>query len=349
MKQRGVFLIGLFLVASYYFIFPRQSGRELVLSPIGLVSLEFDGDSAVTGNSSLLALQSNNLAGFFNRDWRLVSLYSSDRMAVDDGWIALSDTESVKILDPDGRLRSRIPVRAYPVSRNGHLYLYNGSAGRLMRVDPSNGRVMWTKEYFVPVTVLDGREERTLVGLLDGRIEIISDNGEVELEYRPGGSRVEGVYGGALSESGSSVALITGLDPQRFILLEERKNGFRPIAHHETQTDFRRSVPLQFVRGDRQVLYEAADSVASYNVELGFLSSISLPGSPMAWEDSLSTGALILAGRQDGSVELRMLSRYDRVLYEASLPSTTMDMRLVDDEVLLVGDRYVGILKMTVQ
>jgi hypothetical protein len=186
-------------------------------------------DSSVTDATSLLALKSNDLAGFFDRERRLVSLYSSDRMAVDDRWIAVSEPDSVRILDPDGRLRSRIAVRAYPISRNGHLYLYDGSAGRLNRIDPSNGRVMWTKEYLASVTVLDGRQDRTLVGLLDGRIEVISEDGDVELEYRPGGSRVEAVYGGALSESGSSVALITGLDPQRFILMEEKKNGFRPI------------------------------------------------------------------------------------------------------------------------
>ena len=349
MKQRGVFLIGLFLITCYFFIFPRQSGRELVISPIGLVSLESGGDSTVMDTSSLLALKSNDLAGFFDRERRLVSLYSSERMAVDDRWIAVSEPDSVRILDPDGRLRSRIAVRAYPISRNGHLYLYNGSAGRLKRVDPSNGRVMWTKEYLASVTVLDGRQNRTLVGLLDGRIEVISEDGDVELEYRPGGSRVEAVYGGALSESGSSVALITGLDPQRFILMEERKNGFRPISHHDTQTDFRRSVPVQFVRGGRQVLYEASASIASFDVESGLISSINFPGTPVAWEDSSSTGALIVAGRQEGSVGLRMLSRYDRVLYEAALPSSTTDLRLDDDEILIVGDRYVGILEMTVQ
>jgi hypothetical protein len=69
----------------------------------------------------------------------------------------------------------------------------------------------------------------------------------------------------------------------------------------------------------------------------------------VAWEDSSSIGALIVAGRHEGSVGLRMLSRYDRVLYEAALPSTTTDLRLDDDEILIVGDRYVGILEMTVQ
>lgn len=349
MKQRGVFFIGLILISVYYFLFPRGSGKELILTPDSLTSLEPTESAAGLSPGRTLAISSGSRAGFVNDNHELISLYTSDRMAIDDHWIAVSGDDGLDLLEPDGRLITRIPDSSFPISRNGNLYLYRNDAGVLLKIDPVSGRIMWRLEYISPVTVLDGRQGRTLVGLLDGRVQLIDDSGKVLLGYRPGGSRVEAVYGGALSSDGSKIALITGLDPQRFILLEERKNGFRPVAHHNTSTDFRRSVSIGFIRDNSQILYESDGYITAINLNGYEIQSMELSGRLIGWLDNVITDTLMLLGRKDGKVIVKMLSRHDLTLFEHSLPIDTTGMLRDRNYAIIIGNDNLGVLEFTVQ
>jgi hypothetical protein len=349
MKQRGVFLIGLIIITIYYFLFPRGSGRELVISPDSLTSLTPSKTSVSPAPGRTLAIRSGSRAGFVDPDHKIVSLYSSEKMAVDDQWLAISRDGGLDILESDGRLISRISQDAYPISRNGNLYLYRDEYGILSKVDPGNGRILWKKEYISPITVIDGRENRTLVGFLDGRVQLISNDGTILLEYSPGGSRVEVIYGAALSSDGSKIGLISGLDPQRFILLEERKNGYRPVAHHNTETDFRRPVPIGFVRNDRQILYESKDSVASVELNNYEVRPMTLPGRLTGWLDDVIDETLVLLGRNNDQIVLKILSGNDLTFFEGNLPSDTVGILSDRNFAIIVGSDSLAALEFSVQ
>lgn len=349
MKQRGVFLIGLIIITFYYFFFPRDSGKELVVLPDSLLSLDKPQTTVTPSPGQTLAIHNGQRTGFISMDHELISLYTSDKMAVDDRWLAISGPNGLEIHEPDGRLISRINNTAFPVTRNGNLFLYQDEFGILSKIDPANGRTLWEKEYISPLTVLDGRAGRTLVGLLDGRAQLIDDSGTVILEYRPGGSRVEAIYGGTLSSDGTKIALISGLDPQRFILLEERKNGFRPVAHHNTETDFRRWVPMGFVRDNQQVLYESGDFVAAVEMNGYEIHSLEHSGRLSGWLDNTISETLILLGKDKGEVSIKMLSRNDLVVFEGLLPPDTSGIRRDRNFALIVGDDNLAILEFSVK
>ncbi len=349
MKQRGVFLIGLILITVYYFLFPRGSGKELVIVPDSLTSLESPEQSGIISSASVMVIRSGGKAGFLNNSHELFSLFSSNRMAVDNKWIAVSGENGLDLMEPDGRLIARIPDFSFPVSRNGNLYTYGSGAGILSKINPDNGRILWRREYISTVTVLDGRMGRTLVGLLDGRLELIDDSGEVLLRYRPGGSRVEAIYGGALSGDGTTIALISGLEPQRFILLDERKNGFRPVTHHNTDTDFRRYVSIGFIRNDKQVIYEGNRSVMTMNLSGYGVQSMELSGRLTGWTDNPETDTLLLLGRNNEDNLVRMLSRHDLTLFESYLPSETTEILRDRNYAIIVGGERIAALEFSVR
>lgn len=349
MKQRGVFLIGLIIITFYYFFFPQESGKELVVSPDSLISLENPEITVTPLPGQTLAIHNGRRAGFVSMDHDLMTLYTSDKMAVDDHWLAISGSNGLEIQEPDGRLISRISDSSFPISRNGHLFLYRDVFGILSKIDPASGRILWEKEYISPLTVLDGRTGRTLVGLLDGRVQLIDDSGTVLLEYRPGGSRVQAIYGGALSSDGSGIALIAGLDPQRFILLEERKNGFRPVAHHNTETDFRHYVPMGFVRDNQRVLYESGDFVAAVDTSGYEIQSLDLSGRLLGWIDNIMPDSLILLGENKGEVTLKMLSKNDLAVFEGALPPDTAGIRRDRNFAIIVGEENLAILEFSVK
>lgn len=350
MKQRGVFLIGLILITFYFFLFPRFSGKELILRPETYLVL--DNAEKVPGLSAasdeeLIAIHSGNTAVFLNSEHEIAGLYTSSSMAVDDSWLAYSSGEGIDILDSRGRLTSRIPDKGIPVSRNGNLYIF--SLDRVSKVNPGNGSIYWSMEFVSPVTVLDGRHDRTLVGLLDGRVYLVGDSGEILLNYRPGGSRFEAVYGGVMSPDGKRIAIISGIDPQRFVLLEERKNGFRPVTHHDTGTDFRRGIPMGFVRGDRQLVYENIQNVSSVNLLNFNIAELPLKGSLAGWADDPVPGVLALLGAEGQGRSFKLLSRMNLTVLDSPVPAETTDITGMNDSIFITEDNAVGILEFSVQ
>ncbi len=349
MKQRGVFLIGLILITVYYFLFPRGSGKELILSPDSLTILEATGFSVSSSSTTVSVVRNGSNAGYLDSGHELLTFFKADRMAADRYWIAVSGDDGLSLMEPDGRLISRIPESGYPAARNGQLFLYRNDSGTLIKINTQNGRRLWTREFISAITVLDGIPGKTLVGLLDGRVELIDDTGEIILDYRPGGSRVEAVYGGALSGDGSKIALISGLDPQRFILLEERKNGYRPVAHHDTGTDFRRLVSIEFVRDDGQVLYENNGYVNAVNLNGYRIQPLILSGRLMTAIDNPVRDTLLLFGKDDGKGTMKILTRHDRTLFESSLPSDTAEIVRDRDYALIVAGNRIAVLEFSVR
>ncbi len=349
MKQRGVFLIGAILMGIYYFLFPRASGKELVIIPESYTSLSSYDISGAPASGGMNVMRSGDTAAYFNQDFSLVARYGSQRMAVDDEWLVLPGDEGLDIIDPDGRLRGRITGNSTPIARNGSLFVYNRDVGRLSRVDPSNGALIWTREFLSTLTVLDSADGRTLVGLLDGRALVLNPDGEILLRYLPGGSRVEAIYGGSLNSDGTALALVSGLNPQRFILLEERKNGFRPVSHHDTESDFRRFVPVGFVGDDNRVLYEGNDEVIAVDTTTYSITHLDLDGAPVDWADDTVTRTLALLGNDRGESIMKILSRQDLTFFESKLPRGTTGLKMDGENLILVGEEYVGVLRTEVQ
>ena len=320
MKQRGVFLAGAVFSVLYFFLFPRGAGREPVLLPESLTPMD---STSVTSSSvgPTRAVVAQGRAGYFDSNHSLTAFYAADRIAANDEWLALPGEDGVEIIEPDGRLRVRIPLSGTPLIRRDSLYLYHEEAGRLTQVAPQDGRVLWTQNFLSPLTVLDAAQERTFVGLLDGRAFVFGSSGDLLLEYRPGGSRIEAIYGGAFSDDGKSLALISGLDPQRFVLLEERKNGYRPVTHHDTGTDFRRGVPVGFVAGGGRILYEGNGSVTAVDRVDFIPRDLPIEGYPLGWVGGLLPDTLMLLDRQKDGDGMTLLSRDDLLLYTGKIPS----------------------------
>jgi hypothetical protein len=185
--------------------------------------------------------------------------------------------------------------------------------------------------------------------LLDGRFFVIDDSGETLLEYKPGGSRVEAAYGGVLSPEGTFIALIAGQDPQRFILLEERKNGFRPVTHHETGTDFRRGILIGFIRGGHQILYENIGHAVALEMNTLVKQPVPLDGTLIGWVDDNRSGILTTLAKNDMNAAFEMLTRNNKSLFRSSLPSDAVGISGRGDSLFLLLDNRIGIMEHSVR
>jgi len=348
MKARSIAFLCILLFIIYFFVFARSAGKELIVVPKSVTALRDLNSPPARGAGPFLAIQNTRGAGFIDEEHELVSYYSGDRIALDKEWIAIYRENGLQLLKPTGRIISRFADSVYPIERDGNLYLADDS-GNLSKVDPTNGARIWEKNYISRLTSIDARADRTLVGLLDGRIELIDKNGKVLLSYKPGGSRVEAIYGAIISNDESKIALIAGLEPQRFLILEERRSIFRPIHHHNTASDYRRPISMGFIRNDRQVLYEGDGGVEVFDMNTKRLSEEGIPGTILRWIDNLAPETLTVLEAVGKDARIRMLTEGNLPIFDFALPSGSVDIVKDRNFVIIVGQYDISVLEFLLQ
>ncbi len=347
MKQRGILLIGIVLIAVYYFLFPRHSGLEPVLQPVSFTDYATAPRLASGESEELIPVCVDGNAAFLDEKYNLARYAEFDGIVAGSNWMAWPGEKSVVVAELDGSLRFRLQGQARPVSVKDHLYLYNSNAGQLEMVNPQSGVRLWLRESLSPLTALDAAGGKTLLGFLDGHVELISPEGKMEMCYEPGGSRIEAVYGAAIRKDAAAIALVSGLHPQRFVLLEEKKNGFRPVMHHDTGTGFRRRVPVGFVSDGSRVLYESASGTAAVNPEDGSVKILPVAGgAAFTWADSSGLDFLVLLGNSRDGPGIRILTSRDRTFFQGSVPPDIRNVLMSHKALILAGRHSVGVLAL---
>ncbi|KGM43013.1 hypothetical protein JY97_10015 [Alkalispirochaeta odontotermitis] len=349
MKARSITLLYIFLAIVYFFVFARSAGKELIVSPKSVTTFKVLDFPPAQSKGPFLAIQSGRRAGFINEEHELVSYYASDRIALDEEWIVIHQQNGLDLLEPTGRVIFHFPESAYPIARDGNLYIYADDSGTLSKIDTTDGSRIWKKDYISQITSIDARVDRTLVGLLDGRIELIDNYGEVLFSYKPGGSRIEAIYGAILSNDASKIALISGLEPQRFMVLEERRNSFIPIHHHNANSDYRRPISMGFIRDDSQILYEGGEGIEIFDMNTNKLSKKGFSGSVIRWIVNLVPGTLTVLKKDEEGTSIRMLTQKNLPIFDFALPSDSVDIIKDGNFVIIVGQDNIAALEFSLQ
>jgi hypothetical protein len=156
---------------------------------------------------------------------------------------------------------------------------------------------MWTYEFGAPLTCIDAAAGIVLTGSIDGIVEILDSNGKRIFNFEPGGSRYAVILGCVLSRNGSRLGIISGIDQQRFLLLERygSSGGEYKVVYHEfLDSGFRRPVRISFVDEDRRVVYEYSRGIGCYTIKSRQGIRIPLDGEITAIDDSGGNGFLFL-------------------------------------------------------
>lgn len=275
-------IIFLFLII-YFLIAARPVPREMVLTPKWISSLESDSPEYIgkISGSNNPAVASGELLPFALGS-RFGYIGASGQFAVNRNktndvylgakmWSEYNNApSSVEIKNTALETIVNIEnVNGYPVLLDNRIFIFGRDQNELSEIDPA-GDVMWTYQYGAPVTCIDAAAGLVLTGSLDGVIEILDTSGRRMFYFTPGGSRYEVILGCAIAPNGSRVAVICGIDAQRFMLLERLGNTgseYRVVHHEYLKTGFRRPVHILFVDEDRRVVYEREDGIGLYDIK----------------------------------------------------------------------------------
>ena len=205
-------------------------------------------------------------------------------------------------------------VKGYPFFRENRAFIIGNEQNSLSAIGPG-GEELWTHDFPAPITCIDTTQDFVLVGTLDGTVELLNFSGSpVFTPFEPGGSRLSVILGCAISRDASRLAIISGVDEQRFLLLERSGSNYRIIYHEFLGVGFRRDVQISFVDNDHKVAFERQGGLGIYDINSRTSTNLPLKGEVLILDDSGEDRFLYVISSQ-GPTEKRFIS----IRYPASI------------------------------
>jgi hypothetical protein len=296
-KQKYLFFLGFAVFLIYVFAAAQPIPQETTLEARWLSSLESNypiyinsyssnggngGVSEETGPSSppvLIPFETGNRFGYVRDDGYFTINQPKEGMVslADEYWTEYDALpESIRIWDPQNKPVLTIEnPGGYPLFLDNRIYILRNEQNSLSALD-RDGNTLWTRDFPAPLTCVDGAAGYVLAGTLDGAVELLdSSGGSLIPAFEPGGSRLSVVLGCAISADASMLAIVSGIDDQRFLLLERSGDTYKVVYHEFLGDGFRRAVYVAFIENDTQVAYEREGGLGLY--EIASRTSIALP------------------------------------------------------------------------
>ena len=278
-KKRIWWIVGITVMVVYFLVAARPIRKEINLTPLWVSSLNSD-TSTVLGSSSgtrtanvsreFLLFRLGERFGYVGID----GSFAMNRLR--QGYISQSESmwaefsavpSSIELMNLHGELQLTIENPAgYPFLSGERIYIVGSNQQSLSAISAS-GSTLWQYNFRSTLTALAALDEYVLAGTLDGSIELLDSDGKAVIPpFEVGGSQFAAVYGVAISDNAARIAVISGLNDQRFILLEYSGDMYRVIHHEFLGSGFRRPVHIHFVDGGRKVAFERSGGIGIFDI-----------------------------------------------------------------------------------
>jgi hypothetical protein len=303
-KKRKFWIIVLFLLFILYaFIAGQPIPVETILTSQWLRSLESDYPE-FEDTGPLIPFELGGHFGYVDSQGR----FALNRLK--QGYISLSKDlwaeyqalpESIEVRNPqNSRIITIKNSRGYPYFLEGRIFMINQEQTSLSLVDTS-GTVLWTHDFAAPLTYMDAAAGLIVTGSLDGTVELLDHTGRLVFPpFEPGGSRYSVILGCRISQDGSKLAIVSGIDPQRFLLLERFGDSYKVIYHEFLSHAFRREVHLAFIDNDNRVVFERNGGLGIYTIQTRKSLFLPLDGNIHAINGSGDDGLLFVITAESG-------------------------------------------------
>jgi len=365
LKKKLWLIVVIVLFIAYFFLAARRIPRQMVLVPGWLSSLE-SGESvqiretAGTETDTLLPFSMGNRFGFVRRKDGRFSINRTAKYNVSlsgKHWAEYeAEPNRITIYDNTGGQYTVVEnPRGYPFflaasggadegGGQGRIFIIGSEQNSISEIDVS-GSIMWTYEFAAQLTCVDAAAGLLLAGSLDGSIVVIDSSGKKVFSFEPGGSRYPVILGCALSRDGSALALISGVDNQRFLFLEHFGAGLGDykVVYHEFLTgNFRRPVFINFVENDRWVVFERIGGLGFYEAGARHTTKVDLDGEISAVDQSGGQGLVFtVISRSPDRKEVAGIMLPDRIMVAAPFKSGDVFLGRADSQLLIGGGQKI--------
>ncbi|MDR0403142.1 MAG: WD40 repeat domain-containing protein [Treponema sp.] len=315
-KKILFFFVGAFVFLLYILVAAQPIPPETVLVNNWFKDLESDFDAeenASPGGSFAVPFVLGSRFGYVGAEGSL----ALNRTA--ENYVSISEKywseyepapEELVIQTMPGGGEIRIsPAKGYPVFLDGRIFIISKDQCSLSELDGS-GETLWHYDFAAPITSFDASGGYVLAGTLDGMVELLDGEGKTLFPSYAPSARITVILGCRISSDGSKLALVAGIDQQRFIFLERYGDNDYRVTYHEFLKGqaFRREVHMAFVNNDSTVVFEQEEGLGVFDVKTRTRTTLPLDGTITAMDETGEDGFLFLVtGEKSGASRKRLI------------------------------------------
>ncbi|MDR2659510.1 MAG: WD40 repeat domain-containing protein [Spirochaetaceae bacterium] len=353
LKKKYVITAAVLALMLYAFAAAGPVTEETVLSYNWIKSVDAGYDEQFDGNEYTVPFELGPRFGYISKDGQF-SINMARR-----AYISLSDylwaeygaqDESIAVKNPyDETVFNIEDGYGYPFFLDSKTFIMHAGQtsisrleqrgmGQLKNDSPETAKIVWTYDFASSITCVDAAAGLLLAGTLDGAIELIDGAGRRVYFSEPSGSRISAVFGCALSKDGKKIALVSGLDKQRFIFIEQFGLTWRITFHEFLEEGLRRNLYVMFVDNDSKVAFERENALGIYDIKTRKSYNIPLDGDITALDGSDNSDFLFLITSKNGyNKKLIGIKFPDIVIIEAPFNSEDAFLTLKDNNLFVGG------------
>lgn len=358
-KEKKVLVSAAALVFLLYILFAVQPiPPETVLVNVWLEDLETGlgeivearaGEPLVRAGEPLVPFTLGNRFGYAGASGGLVLNKTTDRyVSISSEYWSEYDSapDSLVIQNPaDGNEITVNPAAGYPLFLDGKIFLVGKDQSSLTRINGA-GLPVWRYDFEAPLTSVDAAGGYLLAGTVDGVIELLDEKGGTLFPSYAPASRITVILGCRISSDGSKLALVAGIDEQRFIFLERYGSSDYRVTYHEPLTGeaFRREVHMAFINNDSTVVFERPGGLGIFDVKTRTRRTLSLDGKVESFDGSGEDGLFffIISEQEESRKRLIALSLPGKVLLSAPFVSENVFLSRRGNRLFVGGGMTLG-------
>lgn len=350
-RPRPLMLVILICLVGFvvFLAFPEPLAAEISMEPQWYMHFSNPVISDQADPSTAYAFRSKGHFGYFYSDASFLRLNSLQGGAAlsDSAWLSWNagDTSGPVLISREGQTLAALPAGHVPFFHDSSLFSLSPDFLELQRYDES-GKFLWSYVLPAHVSAFDHGSSLTAVGMLDGSIEVIDANGRHALRFLPGGSRLEAIFGLAVSDDGMYLACLSGLDPQRLVVLGKGEGGYRVVSHRYLETSFRTPSSVAILEADPYVLYRDAGGIGVSALDGSFSGLLPADAETFTVHRAHHHGLYYIVARQGASAELLSFKPPARLLGRTALPEGAVFVRMDGDTLYFATDQ--GLARISV-
>ncbi len=267
----GYSVIPLFVIFLYILLASQPIPEEVSLAPhwiVDLTALSAQGPETPP-SQGVVPFKSGSFFGYIGVDGKGGGLLPVNGAVTysRNWWIDFVDpSRPITLRNPSRTIQTPIEqVPGYPFFLEDRLFFIDEEQRSLFRYT-EEGKFLWSYAFPGICTGLSSGTNRLVAGTLEGLLVVLDvTNGKELYRFEPGGSRRFLILSSAISKNDTYIALVAGLEPQRFLVLEQFKNTYKVLYHRYLSSNYRRPVWCTIVKNE-WVLYEQPEGIGIFHL-----------------------------------------------------------------------------------
>jgi hypothetical protein len=344
------FIIVASIFVIYVFVASRPIPAETILTPQWFISLESNYSTAKpvdsSQNTALVPFRLGNRYGYVDAagNFAINQAQQGYVSIASDYWAEYGAIpESITVYNPANEIKVTInDTHGYPMFLDKRIFLVNSERTSLSALDDS-GQIAWTHDFSSLITTIDAANGFVIAGLLHGEVEILDSRGQRVFSFEPGGSRLAVITGCGISKDATRIAIVSGIDPQRFLLLERYGDTgnieYKTVYHQFLEEGTRQPVHVEFVDNDRRVAFERQGGLGLYDISARTSLKVPLEGRIIEIDKIGDERILFLLTAQNGTEKRLVAVRLPgELIFEAPFRSSNFFLNRQGSRIYIGGN-----------